>query len=147
LESVWKTVTAKPRAWRRPARWNMGLMWPWYGSGKTSTRRRRWLVAVFPSEAMEPMALPLVTSSVLGCGRDKAKCHFSFAVHASYSYSYWTVWMFVFEFSFSTVANDFLPCRAASIFLFELVKEHVHMHIFYKEQIIRQYSNTCYRII
>ncbi|WVZ62537.1 hypothetical protein U9M48_012276 [Paspalum notatum var. saurae] len=32
---------ANPRAWRRPASWNMGLMWPWYGSGKNSTRRRR----------------------------------------------------------------------------------------------------------
>jgi hypothetical protein len=31
----------------------------------------------FRSHGMEPMALPLVTSSVLGCGRDKARCHFS----------------------------------------------------------------------
>jgi hypothetical protein len=58
LKWVWKTVTAKPLAWRMPASRNMGLMWPWYASGNSSTWRRRrmpWPAAALHlhSKAME----------------------------------------------------------------------------------------------
>ncbi|OEL22620.1 Two-component response regulator ORR24 [Dichanthelium oligosanthes] len=43
LKPVWRTVTARPRAWRIAPGWSMGLMWPWNGNGKSTTPWRRGL--------------------------------------------------------------------------------------------------------
>uniref|UniRef100_A0A0A8ZUF8 Uncharacterized protein n=1 Tax=Arundo donax TaxID=35708 RepID=A0A0A8ZUF8_ARUDO len=42
LKPAWRTVTARPRAWRSAPSWSMGLRWPWNGSGNSTTRRRLW---------------------------------------------------------------------------------------------------------